>query len=113
MDNINDTGISRSPLDGLNELELQLALQNPELPAALRVEIESKLAVIERENKLEDASMGENNFGQVTAKTMTKSLPQFKNNKDSYGYVDIIILMLVTWVTCLCGMFYVYSNIMG
>lgn len=110
-DRFNDFGISKSPLDGLNETELQLALNNPNLPIALRLEIESRLANFENEKNTIGYGVG-----NVAAKTITKSLPQFKNsNNDRAGYIDIIILMLVTWVTCLCGMAYVYSqlNIMG
>jgi len=110
-DRVNDFGISKSPLDGLNETELQLALNNPNLPAPLRLEIESRLANFVNEEPTRNYGVG-----NVNAKTMTKSLPQFKNsNNDRAGYIDIIILMLVTWITCLCGMAYIYShlNIMG
>lgn len=115
-DGVNYFGISKSPLDGLNETELQLALNNPNLPDSLRLEIESRLANFESEKGTIDYGVG-----NVSAKTMSKSLPQFKNSNndksryDRAGYIDIIVLMLTVWATCLCGMAYVYSqlNILG
>ena len=75
------------------------------------LEIEAILNSRKREDEVDTLGRGNSQ-----AKTYTKALPQFKNSRaDDAGYINIIILMLTVWATCLCGMFYVYSqlSIMG
>ena len=109
MENQNlDNLISPNPLDKLSETELIYLLQtNPQLPEAQKLEIQARINRFEVERQ---AEMEVIDFPEP-AKQYTK-LPQ--NNRRA-GYVDIIVLMLTVWATCLCGMAYVYSqlNIMG
>ena len=105
-----DAEISPSPLAGFSETDLRVFLDKPGIPEALKLEAESRLAIMSRANDEVD-TLGHGN-SQVQAKTYSKSLSQFKNSRaDDAGYVNIIILMLTVWATCLCGMAYVYSQL--
>lgn len=33
--------------------------------------------------------------------------------KKKAGYVDVVVLMLTTWCTCMVALAYIYANIMG
>lgn len=104
-----DTGISPSPLDNMDAGQLEVLLNMP-VDEALKMEARARLNSMKRD---EIDTLGR---GNSQAKTYTNALPQFKNSRaDDAGYINIIILMLTVWATCLCGMFYVYSqlNIMG
>jgi len=92
--------INVKALNNLKETELIYLLEHKkdELSEEQISYIESKI------NKLEEKEI---NLEKGKVKTYTLNT-NFKN-----GYVNIIVLMLATWITCLCGMFYVYSNIMG
>ena len=109
MENQNfDNVISPNPLDNLTETDLIYLLQNnPQLPEAQKLDIQARISQFERARQ---AEMEIIDFPEP-AKQYQK-LPQ--NNRRA-GYVDIIVLMLTVWATCLCGMAYVYSqlNIMG
>ena len=99
MDNLN-YGIGPNPFDKLNETELLLLLNNKDLTPEQRLLIEAKLSEyrIEREQNL--------------TTNIERPKVYVKKTKNS-GYVDIIILMLTVWLTCLCGFVYVYSQIIG
>ena len=104
-----DTGISPSPLDNMDAGQLEVLLNMP-VDEALKMEARARLNSMKRD---EIVTLGR---GNSQAKTYTNALPQFKNSRaDDAGYINIIILMLTVWATCLCGMFYVYSqlSIMG
>ena len=75
------------------------------------LEIESILASRRREEDEVD-TLGRGN-SQVQAKRMSLASEPFKSKgrEDDAGYINIIILMLTVWATCLCGMAYVYSQL--
>lgn len=105
------TGISHSPLDKMDAGELEVLLNMPNVDEALKMEARAKLDSMTRE---EVDTLGRGNSQvHVPAKTYTNALPQFKNKSraDDAGYINIIILMLTVWATCLCGMAYVYSQL--
>lgn len=97
MDNL----ISPNPFEKLNETELLFLLEHNKemLTEAQILDIQSKLnnfqIMKENEKKQE--------MPQVQ-KVYTKTIP--KNNK---GYINIIVLMLTVWATCMCCMLYVFS----
>ena len=132
---INNDGISPSTIDSLNEmgsyepnsfgiptnsrfsdkstedLNDLLNFGRSIITEAEVLEIEAILNSRKREDEVDTFGRGNSQ-----AKTYTNALPQFKNSReDDAGYINIIILMLTVWATCLCGMFYVYSqlSIMG
>ena len=109
MENQNfDNVISPNPLDRLSETELIYLLQtNPHLPEAQKLDIQARISKLERARQEEMEII---DFPEPAKQY--KKLPQ--NNRRA-GYIDIIILMLTVWATCLCGMAYVYSqlNIFG
>ena len=109
MENQNfDNVISPNPLDSLTETDLIYLLQtNPQLPEAQKLDIQTRIGKFERARQ---ADMEVIDFPEPAKQF--KKLPQ--NNRRA-GYIDIIVLMLTVWATCLCGMAYVYSqlNIMG
>ena len=99
---------SNMSTEDLNDI---LNFGRSKITEAEALEIEAILNSRKREDEVD--TLGRGNF---QAKTYTKALPQFKNSRaDDAGYINIIILMLTVWATCLCGMFYVYSqlSIMG
>lgn len=108
-----DTGISPSPLDNMDAVELEVLLNMPNVDEALKMEARAKLDRMTRE---EVDTLGRGN-SQVQAKRMSLASEPFKSKgrEDDAGYINIIILMLTVWATCLCGMAYVYSqlSIMG
>jgi len=105
MDNINN-GISPNPFEKLNETELLFLLEHDsdKLTEAQKLDIKAKLNnfQIVRENETKQME------SQIQ-KVYTKTMPQ--NNKA--GYTNIIVLMLTVWITCLCGVAYIYFNIIG
>jgi len=104
-----NNGISPNPFDKLSETDLIYLLQNnsAQLTEAQKLDIQSRISNFERARQ---AEMEIIDFPEPQ-KTYQK-LPQ---NTRRAGYIDIIVLMLTVWATCLCGMAYVYSqlNIMG
>lgn len=107
------TGISHSPLDKMDAGELEVLLNMPNVDTALKMEARARLNSMKRE---EGDTLGRGN-AQVQAKRMSLASEPFKSKgrEDDAGYINIIILMLTVWATCLCGMAYVYSqlSIMG
>lgn len=104
-----DTGISPSPLDNMDAGELEVLLNMPDVDTALKMEARAKLDRMTRE---EVDTLGRGN-SQVQAKRMSLASEPFKSKgrEDDAGYINIIILMLTVWATCLCGMAYVYSQL--
>ena len=104
-----DNGIRPNPFEKLNETELMFLLEHngEQLTEAQKLDIQAKLnsfQVLKGNEKKQDQPF--------VQKVYTKTMPQ--HNRKA-GYVNIIILMLTVWLTCLCGMAYIYSqlNIMG
>ena len=100
MDNFNNNGISPNPFEKLNETELLFLLEHNKemLTEAQILDIRAKLnnfQIIKETEKRQE-------LPQVQ-KVYTKTLP---NNR---GYVNIIILMLTVWATCISSMFYIFS----
>lgn len=104
------TGISHSPLDKMDAGELEVLLNMPDVDEALKMEARAKLDRMTRE---EVDTLGRGNAQQVQAKRMSLASEPFKSKgrEDDAGYINIIILMLTVWATCLCGMAYVYSQL--
>ena len=103
-----NNGISPNPFDKLSETDLIFLLEHSsdKLTEAQKLDIQARI------NSFQSVREQEMEFVQrPTEKVYTKVRP---NNKKA-GYVDVIVLMLTVWATCLCGMAYVYSqlNIMG
>lgn len=110
MENQNlDSVISPSPFASLSETDLIYLLEHnsSQLTEAQKLDIQARISSFERARQ---AEMEIIDFPEPTK--IYKKLPQ---NKKRAGYIDIIVLMLTVWATCLCGMAYVYSqlNIMG
>ena len=110
MENQNlESVISPNPFDSLSETDLIYLLQHnsEQLTEAQKLDIQARISKFER---VRQAEMEVIDFPEPAKQF--KKLPQ--NNRRA-GYVDIIILMLTVWATCLCGMAYVYSqlNILG
>ena len=105
----NQNVISPNPFDSLSETDLIYLLKNnsAQLTEAQKLDIQARISNFERQRH---AEMEIIDFPEPE-KTYQK-LPQ--NNRRA-GYVDIVILMLTVWATCLCGMAYIYSqlNILG
>lgn len=103
------TGISYSPLDKMDAGELEVLLNMPNVDEALKMEARAKLDSMTRE-KVDTLGHGNS---QVQAKRMSLASEPFKSKgrEDDAGYINIIILMLTVWATCLCGMAYVYSQL--
>ena len=102
MDNINN-GISPNPFEKLNETELLFLLEHnsDKLTEAQILDIKAKLSNFQ--------IVRENESKQITPqKVYTKTMP-----KKEAGYTNIVALMLTVWVTCLCGIAYIYFNIIG
>jgi len=106
MDNLNNNGISQNPFEKLNETELLFLLEHnsDKLTEAQILDIKAKL----------------NNFQIIRENEKRQEMPQVqkvytkmpRNNKKA-GYANIIVLMLTVWLTCLCGMAYIYFSIIG
>lgn len=96
----NDSVLTSNPLDKLSGTELQFLLtHNKEvLSEAQVIEIEARLSRMEDQEFTED---------------LGKSLVLMPKKKKigRAGYVDVIILMLTTWATCLLGMAYIYVKL--
>ena len=104
-----NNGIGPNPFDKLSETDLIFLLEHnaDKLTEAQKLDIQARI------NSFQSVREHEMEFVQrPTEKVYTKTQPRdFKKA----GYIDIIVLMLTVWVTCLCGMAYIYSqlNIMG
>lgn len=99
--------INPSPFDALSESDLIYLLEHNKesLTEAQIIDIQSRINRLQ--NNSEDLE-----YTLAKEKQLTL-MPPKKTGRA--GYVDIIILMLTTWITCLCGMAYIYSrlNIIG
>lgn len=105
MENLNNNGISPNPFENLNETELLFLLENnsDKLTQAQILDIKAKLNNFQIVRETETKQM-ENQVQKVYTKTMP--------NKKA-GYANIIVLMLTVWLTCLCGIAYIYFSIIG
>lgn len=96
--------VNPSLFDKLSNADLHYLLEHDKdkLTEAQVFDIQSRI------NRFEEEDI----YDKSNDKTLTLNIPK-KFNKA--GYVDIIVLMLVTWATCLCGMAYIYAklNIIG
>lgn len=105
MDNLNNNGISQNPFEKLNETELLFLLEHnsDKLTEAQKLDIKAKLNnfQIVRENESKQME-------KQVQKVYTKTMP-----KKQAGYTNIVVLMLTVWFTCLCGIAYIYFNIIG
>lgn len=98
--NQNDSVLTTNPLDKLSDTELQYLLDHNK-------EVLSEAQVIEIEARLTRTE--DNEFTQDLGKSLILTPPKKKMGRA--GYVDVIILMLTTWATCLLGMAYVYVKL--
>jgi len=110
MENQNLEGIiGPNPFDSLSETDLIYLLQHnsEQLTEAQKLDIKARIS------KFEGARQAEMEI--IDFPEPVKQYQKLPQNNRRAGYVDIIILMLTVWTTCLCGMAYVYSqlNIMG
>lgn len=110
MDNLEfNNGISPNPFDKLSETELIFLLEHnsDKLTEAQKLDLQARI------NSFQSVKEEEIGLVQKTVQKVYTKTP--RNDLRKAGYVDIIVLMLTVWVTCLCGMAYIYSqlNIMG
>ena len=101
---------SKMPTEDLNDI---LNFGRSKITEAEALEIEAILRSRKREDEVDNTL----DRGNSPAKRKSLASKPFKSEggEDDAGYINIIILMLTVWATCLCGMFYVYSqlSIMG
>lgn len=101
---------SNMSTEDLNDI---LNFGRSKITEAEALEIEAILRSRKREDDVDTLGHGNS---QVQSKRISLASKPFKSkSNDDAGYINIIILMLTVWATCLCGMFYVYSqlSIMG
>lgn len=94
---LNQTEINPSLFDKLSESDLAFLLEHDKdkLTEEQVLKITAKLQQIDNEELDKDR---------------VYTLAPAKRSKRA-GYVDVVILMLVTWVTCLLGMAYIYIQL--
>lgn len=94
---LNQTEINPSLFDKLSESDLAFLLEHDKdkLTEEQVLKITAKLQQTDNEELEKDR---------------VYTLAPAKRSKRA-GYVDVVILMLVTWVTCLLGMAYIYIQL--
>lgn len=93
------SGIQPSPFENLTETDLMFLLEHDKdkLTEQQIADIHTKLDSFEKES--------EPNI------TQDKTMTLVPRNSRRAGYVDVVILMLTTWITCLVGLAYIYLNL--
>lgn len=89
------------PFAKLTEGDLAYLLEHDKdkLTSEQIANIETKISQIKAEKEA---------FSKENSKVYTLTQP-----KKKAGYVDIVVLMLTTWCTCMVALAYIYANIMG
>lgn len=99
----NNSVLTSNPLDNLSDNDLRFLLDHDKekLTEAQVIEIEARLS------RMDETEFTQNlgNLGKSLVLTPAKK------KMGRAGYVDVIILMLSTWFTCLLGMAYIYVKL--
>ena len=101
--------ISPSPFDKLSESDLIFLLDHDRdrLTDSQVIDIQSRINRFRNDRDQEVKQAEDNIIVEIPSKTYTLS----RNNLKKAGYINIAILMLATWITCLCGIAYIYLRI--